>query len=62
MYFDMIPPKLEYNFDEVFKLSRLTNIAQQFKSTKFSMISLNTWCFSHLSLIYQNLDEIKNMH
>ena len=62
MYFDMIAPKLEYNFNEVFKLSRLTTIDQQLKSTIFSMISLNTWCFSHLSLIFQNSDKIKNMH
>ena len=61
MYFDMIAPKLEYNFNEVFKLSRLTTIDQQLKSTIFSMISLNTWCFSHLSLTFQNSDKIKNM-
>ena len=36
--------KLEYSFNEVLKLSRLTTAAQHFKSTEFSVISLKIQC------------------
>ena len=62
MYVYMIPPQLDYSFNKLFKLSRLITIAQQFKSTKFLLISLNTQCFSHLSLVCQNSVKIKNIH
>ena len=54
--------KLEYNFKEVFKLSRLSTIAQQFKTTQLSIILLTNQFFSDLSLLYQNSGKIKATH